>query len=269
MEDKKDTNPKDAIGIKKAGLQCVSCAFIFALAQKAGGFSLLYWPSIFEVGLAMLEGARKYGRHNYRVSGVRASVYYDAIMRHINQWWIGETIDKDSQLCHTTKALACMAVFLDAINNSKWIDDRPPKVNLIEPGLKNPSNLASYYYEEIIYLVMRWWEGGEHDDLVQAAYVMLCLRESMVKDKLDDDRPKDIPVNWLPSLHEQVKTIIKMYPDCVSPYTEEGQKTALLKCNLCNVPAGLCEYPLKASTTRNGCDKWTDKWYKWEERQSE
>ena len=65
--DTKPTNPKDAIGIKKVPFSTVPARVIA------------------EIGLAMLEGAAKYGRHNYRVSGVRASVYYDAAMRHINK----------------------------------------------------------------------------------------------------------------------------------------------------------------------------------------
>ncbi|MCP4993153.1 MAG: hypothetical protein GY934_05115, partial [Gammaproteobacteria bacterium] len=103
----KETNPKDALGIKKAGLQCVSGAFIYRMAELAGGFHELPWRAVAEVGLAMTEGARKYGRHNYRVSGVRASVYYDALYRHlVLQWWQGEDIDADSGICHITKATA-------------------------------------------------------------------------------------------------------------------------------------------------------------------
>lgn len=74
----KPTNPKDAFGIKKASLSCVSS------------------PVLMELGIAMQEGACKYGRHNYRVIGVRGSVYYDATLRHLMSWWEGEDIDPDS-----------------------------------------------------------------------------------------------------------------------------------------------------------------------------
>jgi len=80
----------------------------------------------------MLEGARKYGRHNYRVAGVRASVYVDAAMGHIAQWWEGEDVDPDSGLSHITKALATLVVMRDAMLNDKFFDDRPPKVKLSE-----------------------------------------------------------------------------------------------------------------------------------------
>ena len=105
----KDTNPKDAVGIKKAPMSTVSA------------------PVMLAVGLAMMEGARKYGRHNYRISGVRASVYYDAAMRHLMAWWEGEDLDPDSGLSHIIKAIACMTVLADADMNGKVTDDRPPK----------------------------------------------------------------------------------------------------------------------------------------------
>lgn len=104
----KPTNPKDAIGSKKMHVSTVP-------AQVVG-----------ELGLAMLEGACRYGRHNYRIAGVRASVYYDAAMRHLMAWWEGEDIDPDSGLPHTVKAMACMAVLRDAQINNKLSDDRPP-----------------------------------------------------------------------------------------------------------------------------------------------
>ena len=65
---KKDTNPKDAVGTRKAPM------------------STLPMQVSFEVGVAMLEGARKYGRHNYRATGVMASVYFDAAIRHLAAW---------------------------------------------------------------------------------------------------------------------------------------------------------------------------------------
>lgn len=103
----KDSNPKDAVGIKKAPLSTVSA------------------PVMMEVGVAMMEGALKYGRHNYRAIGVRASVYYDALMRHIMAWWEGEDIDEESGLSHITKAIACLMVQRDAMIRDKMVDDRP------------------------------------------------------------------------------------------------------------------------------------------------
>lgn len=104
----KDPNPKDAVGVKKVPLSTVSA------------------PVLMEMGLGMLEGDRKYGRHNYRVVAIRESVYYDAVMRHLIAWWEGEDVDPDSGLHHVTKALSCLAVLRDAQLSKNTIDDRPP-----------------------------------------------------------------------------------------------------------------------------------------------
>lgn len=105
----KATNPKDAIGIRKAPMSTVSAAVMA------------------EIGVAMLEGAAKYGRHNYRASGVQASVYYDATMRHLMSWWEGEDIDPDSCMSHITKAITSLVVLRDAMIQDMVTDDRPPK----------------------------------------------------------------------------------------------------------------------------------------------
>ena len=90
--------------------------------------SCVSMPVIMEIALGMMEGARKYGKHNYRVSGVRASVYIDATMRHLMDWWEGMDIDPDSGLSHLSKAMSALHVLRDAMLNDKWTDDRPPKM---------------------------------------------------------------------------------------------------------------------------------------------
>lgn len=115
----KPTNPKDAVGIKKVP------------------FSTVPMEVVAEIGLGMMEGAMKYGRHNYRTIGVRGSVYFDATMRHLVSWWEGEDIDPDSGLSHISKALASLAVLRDAMINDKLTDDRPPKS---PEGWINPLN---------------------------------------------------------------------------------------------------------------------------------
>ena len=102
------SNPKDMVGIGKAPMSTVSA------------------PVIAEIGVAMLEGACKYGRHNYRAVGVRASVYYDAALRHLFSWWEGEDIDPDSGLSHVTKAITSLVVLRDAMLQNMVEDDRPP-----------------------------------------------------------------------------------------------------------------------------------------------
>lgn len=105
----KPSNPKDAIGIRKAPMSTVSAAVLA------------------EVGVAMLEGAAKYGRHNYRAVGVQSSVYYDATMRHLMDWWEGVDIDPDSGMHHITKAITSLVVLRDAMIQGMLTDDRPPR----------------------------------------------------------------------------------------------------------------------------------------------
>lgn len=104
----KPSNPKDIIGVRKAPMSALP-ANVLA-----------------EVGVAMLEGATKYGRHNFRAVGVRASVYYDALMRHMFAWWEGEDIDPDSRMSHITKAISSLVVLRDSMIRGNLEDDRPP-----------------------------------------------------------------------------------------------------------------------------------------------
>jgi hypothetical protein len=126
----KDTNPKDAVGVKKAPISTVSGAVMA------------------EVGLGMLEGARKYGRHNYRESGVRASVYHDATWRHMLAWWdFGQDLDPDSGLSHVTKAIASLMVLRDAMMMDNWIDDRPPAL---------PTELLERFNEKAVAIIEKY-----------------------------------------------------------------------------------------------------------------
>jgi hypothetical protein len=109
MDEKKDTNPKDAVGTGKVP------------------WSVIPMRVIAEVGLAMLEGALKYGRHNYRAAGVRCSVYGDAIFRHWAAFWEGQDIDPASGVHHVSKMIAGLTVLRDSMMQGNWVDDRPPR----------------------------------------------------------------------------------------------------------------------------------------------
>lgn len=110
MSSTKLSNPKDAMGITKAPLSTIPTQVLY------------------EVGLAMLEGALKYSKFNYRVAGVRYSVYYDAVQRHLSAFNEGQDDDPDSGISHITKAIAGLMVLRDAMLNDKMTDDRPPEV---------------------------------------------------------------------------------------------------------------------------------------------
>lgn len=113
----KPTNPKDRVGTNKAGMSIVPIRVVA------------------ELGVAMTEGALKYGPYNYRESGVRGSIYFDATLRHLFAWWEGEDIDPDSGLSHVAKAIASLAVLRDGMMQGNWTDDRAPKVESFYPEL--------------------------------------------------------------------------------------------------------------------------------------
>lgn len=125
----KPTNPKDAVGIKKVP------------------FSTIPMEVVAEIGIGMMEGAMKYGRHNYRAIGVRGSVYFDATMRHLVSWWEGEDIDPDSGLSHISKAITSLVVLRDSMLNGNLNDDRPPKLpeEWIKPLNEKATNLVEKY----------------------------------------------------------------------------------------------------------------------------
>ncbi|HOI55363.1 MAG TPA: DUF5664 domain-containing protein [Phycisphaerae bacterium] len=104
----KATNPKTSVGTRKTPM------------------SVAPMNVMMETGVAMLEGACKHGRHNYRECGARASVYLDGTMRHLAAWWEGKDIDPDSGLSHVTKAIASLVVLRDAMVQEVLVDDRPP-----------------------------------------------------------------------------------------------------------------------------------------------
>ena len=102
----KPTNPKDIIGADKIPLHL--------------------WPETATVlgSLALLDGALKYGRSNFRAVGVKASIYVDAAKRHLNAFFEGQNEDPDSGLPHLAHALACIASLVDAEACGKLNDDR-------------------------------------------------------------------------------------------------------------------------------------------------
>lgn len=106
---KDDTNPKDALAIKKPPVHLV--------------------PPVLEIltSLAFADGAIKYSPFNWRDKKVKYSVYYGAARRHLAQAYDGEDFDPVSKVMHLAHASACIAILMDAGANGCLIDDRPLK----------------------------------------------------------------------------------------------------------------------------------------------
>lgn len=112
MEPCKDTNPKDAIAGTKAPLALVSPV------------AMVHWAIAHAVGMT------KYGAWNWRIAGVRSSVYLHAIVRHFLRYVSGEEFDPVDGQHHLGAIMACCAIILDAKEAGKLTDDRPPSVNI-------------------------------------------------------------------------------------------------------------------------------------------
>lgn len=78
--------------------------------------------------LAQFAGLLKYGAWNWRIAGVRYSVYLSAMERHIEGLKSGEEFDPIDGTRHEGNIMACAAILLDARAAGRLIDDRPPKV---------------------------------------------------------------------------------------------------------------------------------------------
>ena len=110
----KETNPKDRIGSTKLPYHLVPST---ATALAA---------------MVHLSGAMKYGAFNWRAAGVRSTIYYDAMQRHLASWLNGETNDPESGLSHLGHVIACANILVDAEACGMLTDDRPPPAPVAE-----------------------------------------------------------------------------------------------------------------------------------------
>lgn len=124
--DAKPSNPKDVIGSKKLPLE------------------LIPWSANAETSLAFLEGALKYGRFNWRIAGVRASVYMAAMLRHLAKWWNGSDRDPVTRVKHLANARACIDILIDAEWSRTLTDDRPPRQPEIEVRIDEMADIVAH-----------------------------------------------------------------------------------------------------------------------------
>ena len=69
-------------------------------------------------------GSEKYGPYNWRKTGVCASTYVNAILRHLNAWRDGETLDPESGISHLAHVACSCNILLDAGFCGTLQDDR-------------------------------------------------------------------------------------------------------------------------------------------------
>ncbi len=109
--DPRSTNPKDLVGRTKPGIRRISPV------------------AILEEGVIMEDGADKYGPFNWQDTPVQATVYIDAIFRHLAAYMTGEMVDPGSKSggLHLAAIRASAGILIDAHATGNIVDDRPFK----------------------------------------------------------------------------------------------------------------------------------------------
>jgi hypothetical protein len=111
LTENKDTNPKDAVATNKVAM---------GLSTPVG---MIYRA------LAFTEGLLKYGAWNWRIKGIRNSVYFFAALRHLWKWFCGQKSDLHTLVPHLASASACIELLIEGECTGFAVDDRPPKVD--------------------------------------------------------------------------------------------------------------------------------------------
>lgn len=80
-------------------------------------YSLLPENTVHNVIQVLEYGAVKYEPDNWKYVPSARTRYYDAAMRHIDDWWNGSEVDEESSLPHLAHAICCLLFLL-------WFDDQ-------------------------------------------------------------------------------------------------------------------------------------------------
>lgn len=95
--------------------------------------------------MAFAEGDSKYVAYNFRIAGVRASVYISALRRHLMRYVNGEWADKKTKVPHLASVAACVAILIDGHVTQTIVDDRPPAVDLSDEIERAEEIIAHVY----------------------------------------------------------------------------------------------------------------------------
>ena len=124
----KEMNPKDAAGQGRIPLNMVPDSLVLYAAM---GFA---------------EGDSKYIAYNFRVAGVRVSVYVAALRRHLMRYFNGEWADKKTGVPHLASVAACTGILIDGHVTDNIIDDRPPGVDMGDEMAEAERIIAHVYH---------------------------------------------------------------------------------------------------------------------------
>jgi hypothetical protein len=90
-------------------------------------WSLLPKGTVREIIEVLEFGAAKYAENNWQYVDDGHQRYYDALMRHMEAWWLGEKNDPESGMSHLAHAGCCILflLWLDRdMSNRKQMDER-------------------------------------------------------------------------------------------------------------------------------------------------
>ena len=116
-------DPKKVAGVSKVPFSMISPA-----AQEAEA-------------RVMALGAEKYGAYNFVDNQMLASTYANAMLRHLLQWWAGETSDPESGQPHLAHLRACTAILIEQEVSGMLIDDRPKWAGLSSLSLEKEKDV--------------------------------------------------------------------------------------------------------------------------------
>lgn len=99
--------------------------------EKTGGekgskeydFSLIPWEHMWEVAKLYDKGAQKYASHNW-AQGYAWSLSYAALMRHLTQFWMGESYDEETGCHHLSSVIFHSLALMHFEKYHKDLDDR-------------------------------------------------------------------------------------------------------------------------------------------------
>jgi hypothetical protein len=119
-------------------------------------------------------GADKYGPWNWRKTGVCASTYVNAILRHLNAWRDGEDLDPESGISHLAHIACSCNILMDAEYCGKLQDDRNttlPHTAPAEDETEEGSPKVAASYEDF------WGPPDEEEEDSLAEFVEDMWRE--------------------------------------------------------------------------------------------
>ena len=100
-------NPKNEFGRRKPNLALIPpSAYIY-------------------MATALMDGAVKYGKFNWRKTGVSMEVYLAPMVRHFGAFLDGQDFDPKTKVHHLAYVMANCAIILDATSIGNMVDDRP------------------------------------------------------------------------------------------------------------------------------------------------